>query len=245
MDIFFEIHTGLPREAPGDDSSTLQALRLMTDLPPQPLILDIGCGPGAQTLALARQTGGRLIAVDNHAPFLFHLQQQVHTHGFENKINPVLASMVSLPFLSGSFDCIWSEGAIYIMGLGKGLMEWKQLLKPGGWVALTELTWLKANPPGEVHSYWSTEYPGMHNVSQNLEIIRAAGYQVVSHFNLPTSSWWNDYYGPLEKRLPGLGQKYCDNDEAVVALRATATEIEMYRKYSDYYGYVFYVMQVE
>jgi len=32
--------------------------------------VDIGCGPGMQTLELARISGGRIVAVDNHQPFL-------------------------------------------------------------------------------------------------------------------------------------------------------------------------------
>jgi methylase of polypeptide subunit release factors len=60
----------LPREGPGDDASTECALRLLQHLPPRPRILDIGSGPGAQTLVLARATGGTVTAIDVHQPFL-------------------------------------------------------------------------------------------------------------------------------------------------------------------------------
>jgi methylase of polypeptide subunit release factors len=56
-DIFFELHQNLPREGPGDAASTLKAFRLMKNLPAQPRILDVGCGPGMQTIELAKHIG--------------------------------------------------------------------------------------------------------------------------------------------------------------------------------------------
>ena len=51
---FFELHSGLPREGPGDDSITQRAVELLPALPPDPVVVDAGCGPGGQTLVLAR-----------------------------------------------------------------------------------------------------------------------------------------------------------------------------------------------
>jgi len=48
-EVFYELFTGLPRQGPGDASSTARALALMTQRPIVPRILDIGCGSGTQT----------------------------------------------------------------------------------------------------------------------------------------------------------------------------------------------------
>ena len=48
MTLFMELHSGNHREGPGDNESTLKALRMVTDLPERPDILDVGCGPGIQ-----------------------------------------------------------------------------------------------------------------------------------------------------------------------------------------------------
>jgi len=53
LDIFFEIHKDLPREGPGGNEYTRKAFYMLGDLPPEPYILDIGCGPGMQTIELA------------------------------------------------------------------------------------------------------------------------------------------------------------------------------------------------
>jgi len=44
--VFWEVHSGLPREGPGDNKSTKKAYMMLEDLPKNPCILDVGCGPG-------------------------------------------------------------------------------------------------------------------------------------------------------------------------------------------------------
>ncbi len=244
MDIFFEIHRDLPREGPGDDKSTRQALSFIRNLPPKPMILDIGCGPGQQTLVLAQNTTGKIIAIDTHQPFLDHLQRQAQSSGFSNRIAIANETMFSLPFPQPYFDLIWSEGAIYIIGVEQGLRSWRNLLNPGGYIAMTELSWLKPDPPDEVLTYWQNNYPGMVNIAQNLNIIKTTGFHEINHFVLPKSSWWDNYYSPIEARLLSLRGKYCNNPQALMEINATQKELDMHRKYSDWYGYVFYIIQL-
>jgi SAM-dependent methyltransferase len=243
MDLFFEIHQDLPREGPGDKFSTAKAFSLLKGLPPNPLILDIGCGPGMQTLDLTEETNAKIFAVDTHQPFLARLKNQTLTGCLENRIAVINASMFDLPFIANQFDCIWSEGAIYIIGFEKGLRTWREFLKPGGCLAITEISWLKPDPPQELLSYWMSAYPAMRSIPENLKIIQASGYHDLGHFTLPSSSWWTDYYTPIEKRLGLLREKYRDAAEANLWLEAERQEIDMHRKYSDWYGYVFYVLK--
>ncbi len=253
MDIFFKIHTDLPREGPGESEATRRALALLKNLPAEPLILDIGCGPGLQTLDLARYTKGKVVAVDTHQPFLEQLQKRAQAAALSGRITTANESMFALPFPAHSFDLLWSEGAIYIIGFEQGLRAWRRLLrspepasgKPGGYLAVTEISWLKPNPPQAVAQYWKAEYPGMRGIHENLERLRASGYHEIGHFTLPPTAWWTDYYTPIETRLPSLREKYGDDPEARALLDATQTEIDFYREYSDWYGYVFYVMQVD
>jgi ubiquinone/menaquinone biosynthesis C-methylase UbiE len=129
MNIFLEIYQNLPREAPGDNASTRQAFSLLTNLPPQPKILDIGCGSGMQTIELAKLTNGQITAVDTHQPYLDELQRRALAEGVSDNINPLNQSMFSLDFAPHSFDIVWSEGAIYIMGFETGLKSWQTLPK--------------------------------------------------------------------------------------------------------------------
>lgn len=244
MEFFFEIHQDLPREGPGDNISTRKALAMIQSyLPEHPVVLDVGCGPGVQTRELARVTGGMVIAVDTHQPFLDRLQTQVEQEGLAKQITTINKSMKTLDFSDASFDVIWSEGAIYIMGFKEGLAAWKRLLKPGGCVAVTEASWLQPDPPEEIFQFWHTAYPGMRSVSENLQTIEALGYRILGHFSLPESCWLEDYYAPLLERVAMLKEKYQDDAEKQTMLDEELLEVDLYRKYSYWYGYEFYVMQ--
>ena len=165
-EIFWEIHSKLPREGPGDDASTRKAFSMLTDLPNAPCILDVGCGPGMQTLELARVTDGSITALDTHQPFLDELATRAKKAGVRERIPTVRGSMFAMPFLSESFDLIWSEGAIYFMGLHKALTQWKPLLRARGYIVGTEPCWLKKDIPDELRAFWRA-YPRMTTVPRD------------------------------------------------------------------------------
>lgn len=243
MNIFFEIHQDLPREGPGDDESAAKAFELLVDLPFTPRILDAGCGPGMQTLQLAKISLGQILAIDTHLPFLKMLAHQARESGLAHQIHPLKMSMDRLGFQSDCFDLIWSEGAIYSIGFEAGLKLWRSWLKRGGYLAVTELSWFKPEPPAEIKSYWDRDYPGMQSQESNSEIIRRLGYRDVGSFRLPESSWWTHYYAPLEARIARLREKYKHDPIVTPQLDEAQLEIDLFRKYADWYGYVFYVMQ--
>jgi len=196
-----------------------------------------------QTLELARISEGQITALDNYQPYLDDLKISAEAAGLNNRIKTVNGSMFDLPFADGSFDLIWSEGAIYLIGFKNGLLEWKTLLKRCGYLVVSELTWLNADMPDEISIYMKGEYPRIKTIAENIEIIRQVGYELVSNFTLPESGWWDDFYKPLRRRINLLRHKYAGNQEASEVLDASRQEIEMYKKYSPYYGYVFYLMQ--
>lgn len=240
--IFWEIHRDLPREAPGSDASTLRALSMLPALPASARILDIGCGPGGQSVALARVTQADVTAVDNHQPFLDDLARRAARAGVAERVHPLNASMFDLNF-EQPFDLLWSEGAVYIIGFERGLREWRRLLKPGGFIAVTELSWLKPNLPEAARKFWREGYPDMATVEQNLARLSAAGYRSLGHFTLPESDWWDNYYHPMAARIQALREKYEHNPAAQAVLDMEYAEIDLYRQFSAWYGYVFYTGQ--
>ncbi len=243
MDIFFEIHRGLPQEGPGSDAATLESLSSVGSLPIRPRILDIGCGPGRQTLTLARHTAGDVTGVDNHQPYLDELQRRAEQEGLASRITPTRSSMDDLSFEEGCFDLIWAEGSLYIMGFGKGLTYWRRFLKPDGAMAVTELCWLVESPPQEARSFFREAYPAMRSVAENSDIITRTGYAVIATFTLPDSAWWDGYYTPMEHRISELRSRCANEPAAIETLRREQLEIDLYRRHSDAYGYVFFIMR--
>ena len=242
-EVFWELHSGLPREGPSDNESTRKAYLMLEELPENPCILDIGCGPGVQTIELAKISNGKIGALDNHQPFLEDLKKKAEKQGVGKKINAVNGDMFALKYEKNSFDLIWCEGAIYVVGFEKGLREWRNLLTDKGYLVVSELPWLRANPPEEIRRFMEEGYPAIKTINENLEIARKCRYRVISYFILPEKSWWTNYYKPMETKISSLKSKYRDDEEAMNVLVSHELEIEMYRKYSEYYGYVFYILQ--
>jgi ubiquinone/menaquinone biosynthesis C-methylase UbiE len=243
MEYFFELFSDLPRQGPGSDEATRKAFEKLPALPTRPKILDIGCGCGCQSLELARLTHGEISAVDFHQPYLDELEKKAALAGLSGYINAVCTSMESLKFPNASFDLIWSEGAVYIIGFEEGLHAWRPLLKPGACQVLSEISWTRPKPPDEIKAFWESQYPKMGTIEQNISLVEGCGYQLLAHFPLPRSCWWDTYYHPLEERFPRFQEKYADNPDALQVLEMTRREIELFRKYSDWYGTEFYIMQ--
>jgi len=243
-DLFWEIHNGNPREGPGEFHSTRRAFEMLKDLPSCPSILDIGCGPGMQTIDLSRLTDGTIMSIDNHPQFLEDLRQKIEQNGLTDRITPYLGDMCDLHFEKGIFDIIWSEGSIYIIGFEKGFLQWRPYLKDKGYLVASELTWLQPDAPEVVKDYFSKEYPSMQDINGNLRILQRAGYHHIGHFVLPESAWWC-YYSPIEEKLTQLRQKYSGNHEALAVLEDHQREIDIFRRYSEYYGFVFYIGQLD
>jgi SAM-dependent methyltransferase len=153
--------------------------------------------------------------------------------------------MNCLDFEVKSFDAIWCEGAIFAVGFERGLREWRRFLVDGGYFAVSELCWIDPNPPLEVRDYMAEVYPEAKTVKENLQIIKEASYLVKDYFVLPESSWWENYYLPILAKLPLLKKKYQNNSEALATIAEEEKEIEMFRRYSKHYGYVFFALQTK
>ena len=239
--LFFELFSGLPRQGPGDAASTLRALSLVPDVRPQTRVLDVGCGTGTQTRVLAQSCPARIVAVDTHLPFVDELKLEARRLGYADRVEARVADMRRLPFEVASFDLIWCEGAIYIAGVEAALRDWRRLLVRGGHVAFTEVCWTKADPPVECVSFWDREYPAMRDTAALLAAIDGCGYETVGHFMLPRSAWWDDYYRPLERNVTAFRARYRGRAEAQELADQCQREIDVWKTYSDYYGYAFFV----
>lgn len=240
---FYQVFESLPRQGPGSAGATKHVFSLLSDLPKNARVLDVGCGSGTQTRDLAALTTGMITAVDNHQPFLDAIAAWAAQKGLSGRIKTVCASMDALPFEKEQFDLIWSEGAIFIVGFEKGLALWKPFLKKGGYMVVSDAAWFEPNPPQELMQWWEKEGYVPATEDDLRERVKRSGFRLIATYRLPDTGWWENFYVPMLARITELRTTHGADPAHTAILDALEAEAETYRMYRRYYGYTFFVME--
>ncbi|MCX6807602.1 MAG: class I SAM-dependent methyltransferase [Patescibacteria group bacterium] len=244
--IFWEIHQSLPRQGPGSDFYTEKVFNIIKTATKKDFynILDIGCGPGRQSMKLAEFDNVKITSIDTHQPFLDELSVKIDKNHLGKKIKVENVSMFDLPYSALAFDVIWAEGSIFIIGIENGLRSWRKYLKNDSCIAFSHIAWIKENPPKKLRDYWRYETGNeVLHIRDYVKEIEQEGYNLIDKIILPPNTWADEYYFPIEKRLKILEQKYLGNDEALKCISSVQREIDIFKKYYEYYSYVFYLIR--
>lgn len=234
-----ELHRGLARQGPGDADFTRALLDSLPELPAKPRIADLGCGSGDASLLLAtRFQGATVRAVDLSDVFLGALRARADAAGLSDRIEPIRCDMAALPWTPGAIDLLWSEGAAYTLGFEHALRLWRPLLAEGGYAVVSEISWFTGHPASAALEYWRSAYPGMADEAENRARAQRAGYRVLNTRRLPSGAWWDNYYGPLRRRIAELH----DIPALQAVIQETRDEMDLFERFSDDYGYTFYLL---
>ena len=188
----------------------------------KPRILDIGCGSGVPTMELARLGQGEVIGIDIDQPALDKLTKKIREAGFSNRVQAVNCSILDMIFPDESFDIIWSEGSIFVIGFKRGIQEWKRFLKPNGFMVI---------------------HDEKGNVEEKLEQISRCGYKLLGHFILSEDTWWTEYFAPLEKLIAKSQTSYTDDPHTLEELNQAQRELEMFKHNPERNSSVCFVIQ--
>ncbi|MDD5591000.1 MAG: class I SAM-dependent methyltransferase [Dehalococcoidales bacterium] len=200
---------------------TRKAFRMLPQLD-HPYILDIGCGSGIPTIELARLSQGRVLGLDIDQSALARFNKRIDEMGLTESIRTLTCSMVDMDFPDDSYDIIWAEGSIYVIGFENGLRQWRRFLKPGGFMV--------------VHDEQET-------IEEKLRQIANCGYKLIGYFVLSKEVWRAEYFHPLEKLIGETMKEHALSQETTEELRHAQWELEMYRKYPDRNNSVYFVMK--
>ena len=117
-----------------DQATTLtDLLHTGTDYPPGSLVLEAGCGVGAQTVTLAtRSAGATIVSVDISTESLAAARQRTRSARVEN-VRFQHADLYALPFAAEAFDHVFVCFVLeHLSRVGEALQGLKRVLKGGG-----------------------------------------------------------------------------------------------------------------
>jgi len=241
LDYICDVHIGLERQGPGSPEMTIKALSFLDDLKKISRVADLGCGTGGQTMILAQNINGNITGIDLFPNFIDVFNENAKKNNFQDRLNGIVGSMDNLSFQSEEFDLIWSEGAIDNIGFEKGLSYWNKFLKKGGYIAVTSPSWLTNERIAIVDKFWINAGSRLDSVEYNISIMQKTGYCFVSAFALPEKCWTENYFIPREAAQKALLEKHSGDKTIETFIESDKHEAELYSKYKQYYGYVFYI----
>lgn len=124
----------------GDQARTLaELLHVDEEYPAGALVLEAGCGTGAQTVILARKNpAARFVSVDIAPASLEQARHAVQQAGVTN-VRFASADLLHLPFADGMFDAVFVCFVLeHLSAPLEALAQLRRVLRPGGRITVIE-----------------------------------------------------------------------------------------------------------
>jgi ubiquinone/menaquinone biosynthesis C-methylase UbiE len=116
-------------------------------------VLVVGCGVGVAPCYLAQKYGCMVVGVDLSEKMINRSKERAKREGVEKRVEFRIANAQNLLFEDAAFDIVICESVnAFIENKPRALSEYVRVIKPGGYVGLNEVTWLKI-PPQELVQY--------------------------------------------------------------------------------------------
>ncbi len=143
-------------------------------------ILDVGCGVGATPCYLAKTYNCRVLGVDLLEKMVEQSRERARAMGVEERVEFRVADARDLPFEDGLFDAVLVESVnVFFKDKRKAMGEYARVTRPGGYVGITEMTWLSTPTPEKVAYYLRTVYADALEVDAWRELLENAGLEDV------------------------------------------------------------------
>src|SRR5512143_679639 len=107
-------------------------------------VLDVGCGPGTDTIPLAQcvTASGQVVGADNDAEMIAEADQRALKAGVSAWVTHKCADAMALPFDSNYFDACHCERLFqHLLDSAQALSEMTRVTKSGGWVVVLDPDW--------------------------------------------------------------------------------------------------------
>ena len=119
----------------------------MCDLKEGQRILEVGCGSGYTACTTAKQRQAFVVAADLEPHLLARARERARSMRVEESVAMTHADARRLPFAAASFDGVICESVLaFLEDKATALREFHRVLKPGGFIANNEVTFLTPPP---------------------------------------------------------------------------------------------------
>lgn len=234
------------RHCPGSDEMTRRVLKQIRLKNPEPSVIDLGFGTGEQTLELIRRYNVPVIAFEQNPGYALPFAGKVEKLGLGHMVEICGGCLEKLPYGEHAFDLILSEGGIRYLDFCQRIHLWRPFLKPGGYLALSELC-LRTDKelPDELYEYLETAFPWKEiDTAESLKgQIREAGYKLCGQFPFPDDCWMRNYYREMQGWYEDLPDKKKNSRQGGIICRYIEESIYMYMMYREYFGYVYFILR--
>jgi ubiquinone/menaquinone biosynthesis C-methylase UbiE len=110
-------------------------------LQPGQRVLDVGCGPGVDTIALAELVGtsGSVEGVDADPAMVAAAEHRASAAGLHDRVHHHVADALALPFAADTFDAVRGERLFqHLSDARAALAEMLRVTRPGGWIVVLD-----------------------------------------------------------------------------------------------------------
>jgi ubiquinone/menaquinone biosynthesis C-methylase UbiE len=146
-------------------------------------VLDVGCGQGVHSCAIASKFGCRVVGVDPARANLLQARRQAMLLFVTERTHFAYGAMEAQPFAAEQFDIIWCRDMLVHVGpLEQGISECARVLKPGGRMMVFNTYMTALAHPDEMSLICNPLHVHLVNLSQpHVEAtFKAAGFSILS-----------------------------------------------------------------
>ena len=139
-------------------------------------VLDVGCGAGVTPCYLTKKIGCTVVGVDILDGMIEWSKKQAERQGVTDRTTFRLADAQELPFGDNRFDAVITESVTaFPNDQRKALQEYVRVTKPGGYVGMTEMTWLKPPSPALEQAFKKMVFAQALDASGWTDLMEGAG----------------------------------------------------------------------
>lgn len=173
---FHQAYRDLDRLSPGSEDTTLKAMdKIDINIDDKLYVLDIACGVGTSTIQLAKYfENAEIEAFDLFKHYTVSLDEKIAENALEDRVFSSVGDMKDPDFANEEFDIVFCEASVEIMGFKRALDEWRRLMKPNGYMVISDVSWI-SRPSGESVKFWKNIYDEVDTIENKIKQIESAG----------------------------------------------------------------------